>query len=292
MTSSEDARRASSCLALDIGATKVEVGVVRADGVVTHRGRILVADHPDDLFESIASLVDEIMAREHATIVGVGCAGPMTRDGERVSPLNIVAWRDFPLRSRLRERFGDDVHVDGDARALALAEGEFGAATGDRSYLSMVVSTGVGGGIVIDGRLLNGDTGNAGHVGHLVVVPNGAMCSCGAYGCLEAEASGWSIEARTGRPASDADQATRERTGELVGRAVGTLASVLDFTHCYIAGSVALGYGDEFFQRANKAARRTSMMSYTRDLDIRPSGLGADGPLLGAAIVGWRAGTQ
>ena len=292
MTSSEDARRASSCAALDIGATKVEVGIVHSNGEIGPRGRLAVADHPDDLFEATASLLGDIIAREPVGIVGVGCAGPMTRDGEQVSPLNIVAWRDFPLRERLRERFGDDVHVEGDARALALAEGEFGAAKRDRSYLSMVVSTGVGGGIVIDGRLLNGDSGNAGHIGHLIVVPNGAMCSCGAYGCLEAEASGWSIESRTGRPASEADQATRERTAELVGRAVGTLASVLDFTHCYVAGSVALGFGDEFFQGANKAARRTSMLSYTRDLEIRPSGLGVDGPLLGAAVVGWRAGTQ
>jgi len=292
MTPSEDARRASSCVALDIGATKVEVGVVHPNGEVGIRGRIAVADHPDDLFEAIASLMDDIIAREPVGIVGVGCAGPMSDNGERVSPLNIVAWRDFPLRDRLRERFGGDVHIEGDARALALAEGYFGAAKCDRSYLSMVVSTGVGGGIVLDGRLLNGDTGNAGHIGHLVVVPNGAMCSCGAHGCLEAEASGWSIEARTGRPANEADHATRERTADLVGRAVGTLASVLDFTRCYIAGSVALGFGDEFFQVANKSARRTSMLSYTRELEIRPSGLGIDGPLLGAAVVGWRAGAQ
>jgi hypothetical protein len=102
----------------------------------------------------------------------------------------------------------------------------------------MVVSTGVGGGIVLNGQLLDGESGNAGHVGHLTVVANGALCSCGAYGCLEAEASGWAIEARTGRPAREADQATRLRTGELVGRAVGMLSSVLDFRHGYVAGSV------------------------------------------------------
>ena len=132
MTPSEDARRASSCVALDIGATKVEVGVVHPNGEVGIRGRIAVADHPDDLFEAIASLMDDIIARERAGIVGVGCAGPMSDNGERVSPLNIVAWRDFPLRDRLRERFGGDVHIEGDARALALAEGYFGAAKCDR----------------------------------------------------------------------------------------------------------------------------------------------------------------
>ena len=152
----------------------------------------------------------------------------------------------------------------------------------------MVVSTGVGGGFVLNGHLLDGETGNSGHVGHLNVVSDGALCSCGAYGCLEAEVSGRSIEARTGRPAAEADVAIRQRTGELVGRAVGTLSSVLDFRHCYIAGSVALGYGDEFFDAANKAARSLAMMPYSHDIEIRPSQLGSDGPLLGAALVGWR----
>jgi glucokinase len=212
----------------------------------------------------------------------------MSRGGETVSPLNILFWRDFPLRQSLRDALGIDVFVDGDARALALAEGEFGAARDVTSYLSMVVSTGVGGGIVLNGRLLDGETSNAGHVGHLTVVANGALCSCGAYGCLEAEASGWAIEGRTGRPASEADQATRLRTGELVGRAVGMLSSVLDFRHSYVAGSVALGYGDDFFAAATKAARDTAKLSYSHDVEILPSQLGTSGPLLGAALVGWR----
>jgi glucokinase len=188
----------------------------------------------------------------------------------------------------LRDALGIDVYIDGDARALALAEGVFGGARHVSSYLSMVVSTGVGGGIVLNGELLDGETGNAGHVGHLNVVRDGALCSCGAYGCLEAEVSGHAIEERTGRPAEEADQATRLRTADLVGRAVGTLSSVLDFRHCYIAGSVALGYGDEFFSEANKAARKVAMMSYSHDVEIHRSLLGADGPLLGAALVGWR----
>jgi glucokinase len=183
------------------------------------------------------------------------------------------------------------VFVDGDARALALAEGTYGAAGEEDSYLSMVVSTGIGGGLVMDGRLIDGATGNAGHVGHINVVNNGRKCACGSYGCLEAEASGGAIEAVTGRPASEADAATRQRTGELVGRAVGTLASVLDFDRCFIAGSVALGFGDEFFDAANRGARSMAMMEYSAQLEVRPSGLGGDGPILGAALVGWRGAT-
>jgi glucokinase len=288
MTRVGDALSASPCLAIDIGATKVDVAVVQRDGLLLGRGRLNVADHAATLFEGIVALAREVKGDFSVSTVGVGSAGPMTRGGETVSPLNIPSWREFPLRDKLREALGLDVFVDGDARALALAEGAFGGAREWNSYLSMVVSTGVGGGIVLNGHLLDGATGNSGHVGHLNVVTNGALCSCGAYGCLEAEVSGRAIEERTGRPASEADQATRQRTGYLVGRAVGTLASVLDYRHCFIAGSVALGYGDEFFSEATKAARSVAMLSFSHDIEIRPSQLGSDGPILGAALVGWR----
>jgi glucokinase len=288
MNDTGGARSASPCLALDIGASKVDVAVVDRDGTINSRARIDVVAHGPDLFDAIVEKSREILDDGGVTVVGVGCAGPMTRGGETVSPLNITTWRDFPLRQSLRDALGLDIFIEGDARALALAEGFFGAAHYQTSYLSMVVSTGVGGGFVLNGRLLDGETGNSGHVGHLNVVTDGALCSCGAYGCLEAEVSGRAIEARTGRPAAEADIAIRQRTGDLVGRAVGTLSSVLDFRHCYIAGSVALGYGDEFFDAANKAARSLAMMSYSHDIEIRPSQLGNDGPLLGAAVVGWR----
>jgi glucokinase len=283
-----DAHSASPCLAIDIGASKFDAAIVTPDGEFTRRRRVEVAEHPDDLVGALVGLARDVLDGEVVEVVGVGCAGPMTRGGETVSPLNIPSWREFPLRRSLREALAVDVYIDGDARALALAEGVYGGAKETSSYLSMVVSTGVGGGFILNGELLDGDTGNAGHVGHLNVVRDGALCSCGAYGCLEAEVSGRAIEERTGRPAEEADHATRLRTAELVGRAVGTLSSVLDFRHCYVAGSVALGYGDEFFSEANKAARSVAMMSYSHDVEIRRSLLGADGPLLGAALVGWR----
>jgi glucokinase len=285
-----DVLSASPCLAIDIGASKFDAALVARDGEITERRRVEVASHRDDLLGALVGLTHEVLDGRTVEVVGVGCAGPMTHGGETVSPLNIPSWREFPLRRSLREALGVDVYIDGDARALALAEGIYGGAQETSSYLSMVVSTGVGGGLVLNGELLDGETGNAGHVGHLNVVRDGALCSCGAYGCLEAEVSGRAIEERTGRPAAEADRATRLRTAELVGRAVGTLSSVLDFRHCYIAGSVALGFGDEFFNEANKAARSVAMMSYSHDIEIRRSLLGADGPLLGAALVGWRGG--
>lgn len=291
MIATGGARSASPCLAIDIGASKFDAAIVEPDGSFVRRRRIEVSQHGDNLFDALVSLASDVLGGDRVDVIGVGCAGPMTRGGETVSSLNIPSWREFPLRSSLREAMGLDVFIDGDARALALAEGTFGGAKDISSYVSMVVSTGVGGGIILNGELLDGDTGNAGHIGHLNVVRDGALCSCGAYGCLEAEVSGRAIQERTGKSADQADHATRLRTAELVGRAVGTLSSVLDFRHCFVAGSVALGYGDEFFSEANKSARSVAMMSYSHDVEIRRSLLGADGPLLGAALVGWRGST-
>jgi glucokinase len=288
MTHLGAAEEAVPCLALDVGATKVDAALVGAGGAIERRERLVVADAGEDLFASIGKMVAALLEGSQPYVVGVGCAGPMSAEGDTVSPLNIPQWRDFPLRAKLAELVGAPVHVEGDARALALAEGRFGAARNVTSYLSMVVSTGIGGGIVLNGRLVDGTSRNAGHVGHLHVVDGGRACACGSSGCLEAEASGSAIEATTGRPAREADEPTRRRSAQLVGRAVGTLSAVLDFTHCFVAGSVARGFGDAFFRTATASAREVARLAYCASVEVRPSALGEDGPLLGAALVGWR----
>jgi glucokinase len=146
----------------------------------------------------------------------------------------------------------------------------------------------VGGGIVLDGRLLDGARGNAGHIGHLIVVPNGRLCRCGSRGCLEAEASGTAIAAITGRPAAEAGPDVVERTGRLVGRAVASVAILLDLNLAVVSGSVALGFGAPFFAAAQDELDVAATMSYAQGSRIGPGGLGADGPLVGAAAVGFR----
>ena len=209
----------------------------------------------------------------------------MTPDGEAVSPLNIHQWRGFPLRSRVAERVGLLTAVDNDAKALALAEGWRGAARGERSYIAVVVSTGVGGGIVVDGRLLDGDSGNAGHIGHVIVEPAGHECGCGARGCLEAEASGSAIARITGAPPADAPPEVRRRTGMLVGRAVASVANLLDLPLAVVSGSVALGFGDVFFAAAQRELDASCRLDFSRGARIVPGALGPDGPLIGAARV-------
>jgi glucokinase len=279
---------AGTVLALDIGGTKVEAGVVRADGTIVSRARIETRTASPDLLTSVLDLLGRVRGRHDVAALGVGCGGPMRRGGVSVSPLNIPEWRELPLRDELERATSLAVSIDNDAKALALGEGRFGAARGVTDYLSMVVSTGVGGGIVLDGRLLDGREGNAGHIGHVVVEPGGRECACGSRGCLEAEASGTAITAMTGARAEHAALAERRRCGEMVGRAVSSVAVLLDLERCFIAGSVALGFGEPFFAAANEAVARLARIEHARGLRIEPSALGADGPLLGAAAVAWR----
>ena len=292
MTDPADQRPSGpTVLAVDVGGTKLASAVVDGNGGLHARQEAPTEGADGDaLFERLCSVIDRALEESGLVpeVVGVGCGGPMTRDGEAVSPVNIPQWRGFPLRARLAERYGLPAHVDNDAKALALAEGWLGAATGCTDYLAMVVSTGVGGGIVCDGRLLDGRAGNAGHVGHVIVEPRGHLCGCGARGCLEAEASGTAIRALTGRPAQEAGPEIRVRTGRLVGRAVASVMNVLDLPLAVVAGSVALGFGDAFFDAANEELRRCARLDFSVGGRIEPAGCGAQGPLLGAAAVGRR----
>lgn len=277
-------------LAVDVGGTKLAVARVDAAGRLLARAAAATppSGSGDAVWHALAALVERVRQGDE-TVCGVGCGGPMAPGGVTVSPLNIPGWRDFPLRDRLSEATDLPVHVDNDAKALALGEGWVGAARGERDYVAMVVSTGVGGGIVLDGRLLDGAAGNAGHIGHVIVEPEGRTCGCGARGCLEAEASGTAIRAITGRSPAEADDGMRRRAGTLVGRAVASVVSLLDLRLAVVAGSVALGYGAPFFAAARAELEDRARLSFAHGARVVPAGLGADGPLVGAAAVGWRA---
>lgn len=281
-------------VAVDIGGTKLAAAIVDGEGrlVPATRRVIPTPAGPDGeaLFAALAALVDDVVAAsaQRPEVCGVGCGGPMLAGGEAVSPLNIPAWRNFPLRARLAEHTGLPVAVDNDAKALARGEGWTGAARGVADYLAMVVSTGIGGGIVLGGRLLDGAAGNAGHIGHVIVEPGGRPCACGARGCLEAEASGTAIRVMTGEPAAQAPLEVRQRTGRLVGRAVASAANLLDLRLAVVAGSVALGFGEVFFAAAQNELDRSARLDFSLGARIVPGLLGPDGPLVGAAAVALR----
>jgi len=304
---------ADLALAVDIGGTKMAVGLVSRDGSLDQRAMLPTRaspapagwasggreEHGEDLdsaaellWGDLAGLVERVLAGvgagDRVVVCGAGCGGPMSPGGDEVSPLNIGAWRAFPLRARLAELAGVPAFVDNDAKALALGEGWVGAAAGCENYIAMVVSTGVGGGIVLNGRLLAGRLGNAGHIGHVIVEPGGRECRCGGRGCLEAEASGTALASITGQPARLAPAVVVERAGTLVGRAIASVVNLLDLPLAVVSGSVALGFGEPFFGAAQAEMDRLCRLEFALGARVVPGGLGDRGPLVGAARVGWR----
>lgn len=290
-----DPKNGAPVVAVDIGGTKMASAVVTPDGSVHARHHVATrGTDAHDVWRVLHELISATLATWNTgggaspTLMGVGCGGPMDAHADTVSPLNIPQWQDFPLRARLAERFALPTALDNDAKALALAEGWRGAAQAETNYLAMVVSTGVGAGIVVDGHLLDGATGNAGHLGHVIVEPDGRPCRCGSRGCLEAEASGTAIAAITGRDAIDAPTMMRQRVGTLVGRGVAAAVVLGDLRLACVGGSVALGYGPVFFNAANAELERLATIGYATGAKIVPVGLGADAPLVGAACVAYR----
>jgi glucokinase len=276
-------------LAIDVGGTKLAAGLVTLDGDIVSEGALATPGGRDaeGLFTTLLGLAQRVRGDHEVVVCGVGCGGPMKAGGELVSPLNIGAWSSFPLRARIEDAVGRPTFVDNDAKALALGEGWRGGAKGETDFLAMVVSTGVGGGIVLDGRLLDGADGNAGHIGHVIVNPEGRLCPCGARGCLEAEASGTSVAAITGRPAEEAGPEVVSAVGTMVGRAVGSVANLLDLRLALVGGSVALGFGEPFFVAAQAEIDVRAQLVFSSGARIAPVGLGRKGPLVGAAAVGW-----
>ncbi|MBT69736.1 MAG: hypothetical protein CL432_06275 [Acidimicrobiaceae bacterium] len=273
-------------LAVDVGATKLAAARVTSDGVIKKRSSTPTESrNGEELFRKLISLSEEVLDGTEVDGCGVGSAGPMRNNGEEISPLNIPQWRNFPLRSKLSEALGIPVALDNDAKAIALGEGWVGAASGHKNYLAMVVSTGIGGGFVIDGKLLDGEMGNAGHIGHINVEPDGPMCACGSNGCLEAVASGGAIEKETGMPATEASEEVKIRCGYFVGKAVSIAVNLLNIPTVLIGGSVALGFGPIFLNQVRSTAASFCGLDFTKNLQVNFASLKDEAPLIGAAAV-------
>src|SRR4029077_19103854 len=180
-------------LALDIGGTKVAAGLIDADGTLLHHAKLPTPDgDAEAVWTVVDTLVTEAVAKAGGRVRGVGIAsaGPIDLPTGTVSPINITQWKGFPIVERVSTLTGVPVRLGGDGLCMALGERWRGAARGAQFLLGIVVSTGIGGGLVLDGAPYDGRTGNAGHVGHVVVDPDGGPCSCGGRGCVETIAAG------------------------------------------------------------------------------------------------------
>lgn len=280
-------------LALDIGGTKIAAGAVTGDGQLLTSQSFPTAEAADSesLFANLCLIAEQVIQTMPAppAVCGIGCGGPARQNNRLFSPLNIPIWRDFPLQERIQQCLGIPTVAENDAKALALGEGWKGAAQGVPNFIAMVVSTGIGGGIVLENRLLHGADSNAGHIGHVFVEPDGLADAAGALGNLEGQASGLAIESKTGQHPTKASSQVRRQVGVYVGRAVASVANLLDLQLAVVAGSVALGYGEEFFNAAQATINQLCKLDFSKETKIIPAALGADGPLVGAGATGFQA---
>ncbi|HTH88874.1 ROK family protein [Mycobacterium sp.] len=291
-------------LALDIGGTKIATGLVDGDGALAHHAKLPTPDgDAEDVWAVVDTLVTEALAAAGGRVRGVGIssAGPIHLPTGTVSPINITAWQDFPIIERVSTLTGANVRLGGDGLCMALGERWRGAARGARFLLGMVVSTGVGGGLVLDGAPYDGRTGNAGHVGHVVVDPDGGPCTCGGRGCVETIAAGprmaqWARENGWDAPA-DADakeladaaiggsqialQAFR-RGATAVAAMIASVGAVCDLDLVVIGGGVAKS-GALLFNPLREALSTYAGLDFLRGLRVLAAELGGEAGLVGAA---------
>jgi glucokinase len=293
-------------LALDIGGTKIAAGLVDDDGALVHQA---ILPTPDGDAEAIWAVVDTLLTEALAVAggrvpgVGVASAGPIDLRAGTVSPINITAWQRFPIVDRVSGLVGAPVRLGGDGLCMAMGERWRGAGRGAQFLLGMVVSTGVGGGLVLDGMPYDGRTGNAGHVGHVVVNPSGELCSCGGHGCVETIAGGprmaqWAREHGWDAPpeadakelagaagAGDAVALEAFRRGATaVAAMIASVGAVCDLDLVVIGGGVAKS-GALLFDPMREALVRHAGLSFLRDLSVVPAALGGDAGLIGAAAL-------
>jgi glucokinase len=288
----------SDCvLAVDIGGTKIAAGVVDRSGEVLRQA---VRPTTEPVFAALRDAVAEVGPGAVAA-VGLSCAGPVDAVAGTVSPINIPTWHDFPLCARVGELVsGVPIALAGDGQCMALGEHWLGAGQGSTAMLGVVVSTGVGGGLVLAGRPFAGRTGNAGHVGHVVADPAGQPCSCGGRGCVETVASGPSLvdwARRNGWTGSDAaalgaaaaaeDAVAVEafrRCGQALGLGVVAAAAVCDLELVVVGGGVAQ-VGEPLFEPLRRTVAGYAGLSYLANLRVVPAMLGTGAGLVGAAAL-------
>ncbi len=311
----------SLILALDFGGTKLAAAAVEP-GRRSFLARASAPSPSDKSAETdrkiILSLAAEVLGGKRPAAVGVSFGGPVRAEGGLVLlSHHVPGWEGFPLAEWLRERFGAPAAVENDANAAALGEWRYGAGKGTDHFLYVTVSTGIGGGIVIGGKIYRGADGLAGEIGHMVVDPNGPRCTCGRRGCLEALASGPAIAARARellasypRPAegrmlrelvgNDPGRITAREVaiaaargdplaaeilreaGEALGFGLAQAIALLNPERIALGGGV-IKAGEPLLRPVREAAERYAFPGAR--VDIAVAELGDDAPLWGAAAL-------
>ncbi|WP_072804632.1 ROK family protein [Rhodococcoides yunnanense] len=289
-----------TALALDIGGTKMTAAVVGHDG---RPGEALAVPTPEsDVWNACSELLDAVAVGSDVDRIGIACAGPVDTLAGSVAPINIPEWKNgFGLADAVRQQFPDaSTSIAMDGGCAALGEHKFGAARGVDDVLSLVVSTGIGGGLVLGGEIVHGRSGNAGHIGHMVVPGSTTPCTCGGLGCVETVSSGpsavrWAQEqgwlgstgAELAKSAQEGDVVaitTLQRAGVALGQAIASAAALVDVNLVVIGGGFAQA-GPPLWDPIQESAALHARLKFLVGLEIVPAELGAVGTLTGAAVL-------
>jgi glucokinase len=304
---------ANYVLGLDFGGTKLAAGIVDLESnrlIAEARGATPQHEGASAAFEKMLQLSEQLEQIENIKAIGV-CFGGFVRHGEIVRSLHVEGYAEFPLRKRLHERFGDcEIRIANDANAVALGEWKFGAGQGVNSMLFLTVSTGIGGGIILDGRLIEGPKGLAGEIGHVIVVPNGRQCPCGRRGCLETVAAGPSmvrtaleLMQQSDKPSLMRDQKALtaididkfanqgdELASQVVyeaarhlGTVIGNTVNLLDVERVVIGGGVSRS--GSLWWNSLKETVRSIILPWHDNVEIRHSALGKNEGIWGAVAL-------
>lgn len=296
-----------AALAIDVGATKVAVGLVTREGELLTRVDVSSkAASLDELNNSLATAIAEVCHRHGVKIVGagIGSAGPIDIVAGTINPVNIPHWVDFSLVDFVKHVSGiRDVRIIGDASALAYAEFILGAGRGATNLMGIVVSTGIGGGVVLNGQFHVGRTGNAGYIGHTVVVQSGNLCACGQRGCVEAYSSGTNMALDFGvedfvlvadavRKGDAKAIAAIDKGAQVL--ALGLLNSValMDLDTIVVGGGV-MSADDVYWPILQKHfENEMKVLNFPGNVALKKATLGNNSGLVGAGLVGFISSTK
>jgi glucokinase len=294
-------------LGVDIGATKIALGLVTPSGELQTRVEIPTkSESSEQLAKELRLLIHQVIGKHEISSVGIGSAGPIDVSQGTISPVNIPIWREFPIVQLVQEATKiQKVSLIGDVVALVYGEFKLGAARGKKNVLGLVVSTGIGGGLILNGEVYNGSTWNAGYIGHTIMGGSDRQCSCGGLGCIEAISSGpnmtrWAKEngLAISEDAKFEDIAHAAREGnetaieaiylgtDAIALAAANASALLDLDAVILGGGVAES-GEIFWRPLQDAfTRRKAQNNFLKVEAISSCELGQSAGLIGAALHG------
>jgi glucokinase len=309
-------------LGVDIGGTKVIAAAADPSGEIVAKEQRATEFHGggEHALGNVFACCDAVLeraGRSEVAAIGISCGGPLDRTrGVILNPPNLGGWINMPLTQRFRERYGAGAYLDNDANLAALGEARRGAGKDVATFVYFTISTGVGGGVILDGKLWHGANDNGGEVGHQVIVPDGPLCGCGNRGCLEALVSGTSIgrrareELRSGNATStstlvlrlvdgDIDKVTAktvaeaaaegdrvalriwEETGYYLGLGIANVVSIINPERIVLGGGV-IKAGDLLLEPTRRTFAQRALPDLAKIVDIVPAALGDDAGIVGA----------